>query len=175
MKFANTRRAPSCWSGSFLSSVWSGRLLKNSSQWLPSCCVNMRSLELLCRWAFHNPERLFSIRGHSVTIWSLFAYYLSYSFSNSGLTFVSSPRLFLHSKKLPKRTWWACSKTQICAPSTRSESPSCQRTFSWLDVFEESGLNELPAVQWKRVTQPSICVVVCMLFHMHHLFLTSAR
>merc|ERR1739845_273483 len=39
-------------------------------------------------------------------------------------------------RKLPfrrpaRRTWWGCSRTPTCAPSTPSVSPSCPRTSSW--------------------------------------------
>merc|ERR1711910_302363 len=30
-----------------------------------------------------------------------------------------------------RRTWWGCSRTPTCAPSTPSVSPSCPRTSSW--------------------------------------------
>uniref|UniRef100_A0A8C9PU61 Histone H2A/H2B/H3 domain-containing protein n=1 Tax=Spermophilus dauricus TaxID=99837 RepID=A0A8C9PU61_SPEDA len=39
-------------------------------------------------------------------------------------------------RKLPfqrpaRPTWWGCSRTPTCAPSTPSASPSCPRTSSW--------------------------------------------
>ena len=34
-------------------------------------------------------------------------------------------------RKLARPTWWDCLRTPICAPSTPSESPSCQRTSNW--------------------------------------------
>merc|ERR1712003_18447 len=43
-------------------------------------------------------------------------------------------------RKLPKRTSSGFSKTQTCAPSTPSESQSCQRTFSSPDESEENEL-----------------------------------
>uniref|UniRef100_A0A8D2ZD76 Core Histone H2A/H2B/H3 domain-containing protein n=1 Tax=Scophthalmus maximus TaxID=52904 RepID=A0A8D2ZD76_SCOMX len=37
-------------------------------------------------------------------------------------------------------TWWACSRTPTCAPSTPSVSPSCPKTSSWHVVSAGSAL-----------------------------------
>merc|ERR1712037_786286 len=61
----------------------------------------------------------------------------------SRLIFASSLLLSELFRKLPKRTSSVFSKTQTCAPSTPSESPSCQRTFSSPDESEENELKLL--------------------------------
>uniref|UniRef100_A0A8C6TU78 Si:dkey-108k21.24 n=1 Tax=Neogobius melanostomus TaxID=47308 RepID=A0A8C6TU78_9GOBI len=52
-------------------------------------------------------------------------------------------------RKLPfqlRLTWWVCSRTPTCVPSTQRESPSCPKTFSWPGASAERGLrhNRLP-------------------------------
>jgi len=43
----------------------------------------------------------------------------------------SSPLPSSLCRRLLRPTWWVCSRTPICAPSTQRESPSCRRTSSW--------------------------------------------
>uniref|UniRef100_A0A3B4DEK4 Core Histone H2A/H2B/H3 domain-containing protein n=1 Tax=Pygocentrus nattereri TaxID=42514 RepID=A0A3B4DEK4_PYGNA len=43
-------------------------------------------------------------------------------------------------QRLVRRTWWVCSRTRTCAPSTPRESPSCLKTSSWPAVSAESAL-----------------------------------
>lgn len=43
-------------------------------------------------------------------------------------------------KKLQKPSSFTSSKTRICAPSTRNESPLCKRIFNWRDELEVLGV-----------------------------------
>uniref|UniRef100_A0A8D3A035 Core Histone H2A/H2B/H3 domain-containing protein n=1 Tax=Scophthalmus maximus TaxID=52904 RepID=A0A8D3A035_SCOMX len=44
-----------------------------------------------------------------------------------------------------RRTWWACSRTPTCVPSTPSVSPSCPKTSSWHAAYVESALRFPPS------------------------------
>lgn len=46
-----------------------------------------------------------------------------------------NPLVNCPTRKPPKPTWSASSRTQTSAPSTPSASPSCPRTFSWPAAF----------------------------------------
>jgi Core histone H2A/H2B/H3/H4 len=58
--------------------------------------------------------------------------------------FIFMNALFLICRKRRKPTWLAFSKTQTCAPSTPSASPSCRRTYSWRVASEANELKQLP-------------------------------
>ncbi|CAP26491.1 Protein CBG05841 [Caenorhabditis briggsae] len=58
----------------------------------------------------------------------------------SRLTSASNPPPSWLFKNLPRLTLSDSSRTPTCAPSTLSESPSCQRISSLPDVSEESAL-----------------------------------
>merc|ERR1712156_1248283 len=52
------------------------------------------------------------------------------------------------SRRPARRTWWGCSRTPTCAPSTPSVSPSCPRTSSWqggsvANVHKEGAVSDL--------------------------------
>ncbi|CAP39585.2 Protein CBG23442 [Caenorhabditis briggsae] len=61
----------------------------------------------------------------------------------SRLTFASNLPLSWLFKSPLRLTSSDFSRTPTCAPSTPSESPSCQRTSNWPDVSEESVLKFL--------------------------------
>uniref|UniRef100_A0A8C5G8T3 Histone H2A/H2B/H3 domain-containing protein n=1 Tax=Gouania willdenowi TaxID=441366 RepID=A0A8C5G8T3_GOUWI len=54
-------------------------------------------------------------------------------------------------RKLPfqrpaRLTWWVCSRTPTCAPSTLRGSPSCPKTSSWPAASVERELKHLIAI-----------------------------
>lgn len=52
------------------------------------------------------------------------------------------------SKRPPRRSWCICSKTRICAPSTRNGSPLCRRTSSSRGGSEGLGEGWDDGVTW---------------------------
>uniref|UniRef100_A0A8C5G3Z2 Histone H3.3 n=1 Tax=Gouania willdenowi TaxID=441366 RepID=A0A8C5G3Z2_GOUWI len=61
-------------------------------------------------------------------------------------------------QRLARPTWWVCSRTPTCAPSTPSVSPSCPKTSSWHVAFAGNVLR---------------CFSVLSLLFYHQLFLSS--
>ena len=105
------------------------------------------------------------------------------SHKTSRLTFVSSRWLCSPYKSVRRRTLFRCSKTRICAPSTRSVSPSCPRTcispaaFAERCIspaaFAESSINLVgfptpPFVSAHSNENKKCCVLHCKMLYRFH-------
>ena len=129
-RFVVIRNPPSCWSASCPSSVWWEKSPRTSR---PTCASRALPSEL-CRWEPRGSLSCMLINGLSVKTWE-------------SQVFPGEPRgdgpsnssLFLSPCRRPARpTWWVCSRTPTCAPSTPRGSPSCPKTSSWPAVSAEN-------------------------------------
>merc|ERR1712223_1266010 len=69
------------------------------------------------------------------------------------------------SRRPARRTWWVCSRTPTCTPSTPSVSPSCPRTSSWPGGSVANVHNKEQSVTYSLGTPcgPSVTELPCSL------------